>query len=71
MSIIASFNTAAQGVQQTSSATAQMIASAPPEQKAFLEAQEKVRKETELTKLITNMMEALKERNSAIINNIK
>ena len=53
-----------------SKAQQDMLANAPAEMKPFLEAQMKMQKEQELTKLITQMMKQMHEMAMSVIRNI-
>ena len=53
-----------------SGAQKDMLANAPAEMKPFLEAQMKMQKEQELTKLITQMMKQMHEMAMSVIRNI-
>ncbi|MFY2557600.1 hypothetical protein ACN469_08235 [Corallococcus terminator] len=71
MTISANFNAAASSILAGSKASNDMIAAAPPDQQAFLKAQEQMQREAKLTEMISTMMKKLDTMQGSIIGNMR
>jgi hypothetical protein len=71
MSIPSVFNQAVSNIKQGSDASRAMIDAAPPDQRAFLEAQQQMQKDAQLVELVTNCMKKLDEMAKSVLSNLK
>ncbi|WP_164014971.1 hypothetical protein [Pyxidicoccus trucidator] len=65
------FNAAVSNIKQGSDASRAMIDAAPPDQRAFLEAQQQMQKDAQIVQLVTNCMKKLDDMATSVLQNLK